>query len=226
MSVGGDAAVWLYGSHARGDADAVSDVDVLLVSDSVAADDLRSLIPSGSAALSVAQYSWAEIEGMASYGSLFLRHLKLEGRPIVEANMVEGRLASLLSQLGSYRFAKRDLRGFWTVLRDIERSLASDGSLAFELSTLGTVVRHACILGCALSGHPCFSRFEPVRRIVKAWRLGPGFAEEFPSLYAYRLYADGRLRTVAPPSFKVAADWCQRAQCLLAELGTCVDEAH
>ena len=60
--------------------------------------------------------------------------------------------------LGEYRLASRDLAGFRTVLQDVGTSIAGGhASLVFESSTLGTVFRHACILGCALDGGYCFS---------------------------------------------------------------------
>lgn len=217
----GDTAAWLYGSHSRGDADQYSDVDVLIVTDNktdeVQIDELLQI----SGKPSISRYQWQEIDEMAKCGSLFLRHLDLEGRPIFESESAAGRLRRSLSQLGPYTHTLRDLRGFNVVLHDIAESLSSrHASLIFELSTLGTVFRHASILGCAISGNPCFSRLKPVETIVTRWNLPESWAAEFGALYTFRMYADGRIQTAPVPSQESAWEWLTRARTLLSKLGS------
>ena len=108
-----------------------------------------------SANVSISRYSWDEIRGMARYGSLFLHHIRLEGRPLYEAESCRGRLHATVAELGEYTLARRDIRGFKVVLADIAESLESGGSRVFELSVLATVIRHASILGCWLIGALC-----------------------------------------------------------------------
>jgi predicted nucleotidyltransferase len=87
--------IWLYGSQARGDTDTLSDVDVLVAGE-VDAEALGQL-PYSQPQLSVVRYDWDELELMASYGSLFLHHVRLEGRPqYADKN---SRLATLLETL-------------------------------------------------------------------------------------------------------------------------------
>jgi len=218
MIAGPAFASWLYGSHARGDADDLSDVDVLVISDSVDDPiDIQDLYPSRNAA-SVTRYTWGELEGMVESGSLFLRHLQMEGRPLSESPPVKGLLSAALARLGHYRFASRDVQGFTDVLSDIRHSLSCEGSLVFELATLGTVVRHAAILGCAMADQPCFSRLEPVKRISELWGTTGKWYNDFEFLYRYRLYADGRLseRPHSTPAF--AIHWCDQAGDLVSEL--------
>lgn len=224
MILSDDCAIWLYGSHARGDADSLSDVDVLVVSDR--AIDVHAIasvvcLPSR---LSVARYAWREIEGMAEYGSLFLRHLQLEGRTLIEEIAVRGRLEKLLATLPGYSLAGRDLKGFHTVLDDVRSSLRSDAHLTFELATVATLFRHACILGCALCGSPCFSRFKPVTWLVQHWGLASSWSDDFPTLYAYRMYADARCERPSKPSRAMARLWCERAGILLGKLGARINE--
>jgi hypothetical protein len=88
-----------------------------------------------------------------------------------------------------------------------------------ELATIATVFRHACILGCAISGRPCFSRFGPVAQLLGDWGLCSAWSDEFPELYAYRLYASGRILLPAKPTAKMARLWCDRADVLLNQLG-------
>jgi hypothetical protein len=162
---------------------------------------------------------------MVESGSLFLRHLQMEGRILKESAVVKGRLLAALSRLGGYRFASRDVRGFRDVLKDIGKSLSSGGPLVFELATLGTVVRHASILGCAIAGQPCFSRVEPVSRISKLWGLAPRLDGDFEFLYRYRLYADGRISAAPHASVGFASHWCRRAEALVDELQRRIHES-
>jgi hypothetical protein len=176
-------------------------------------------LPRATARSSVSCYSWSEIEQMAQYGSLFLRHIALEGCTIFESPTGRGRLKNILSSLGPYRLAPRDIQGFSTVLGDVRESLDTrDASLLFELSTLGTVFRHASILGCSLAGRPCFSRFEPVARLVAQWELDQTWADDFPFLYVFRMYAAKRIAQVPAPSIDLAYTWCRRTHALLVEL--------
>ncbi len=185
-------AMWLYGSHARGDARPDSDLDVLLIGDGELPE--RALTEFGDewSNPSVSRYSWREIRGMAKYGSLFLHHLRLEGRPVFEDEECRGVFRRLLDGLPRYTMASRDVRGFAMVLKDIEKSGPEGWSDPFELSVLATIIRHSAILGCWLHGCPEFGRTSPVRAIVDA--IGcPGDWNGFGELYNYRLYGDGRI---------------------------------
>ena len=214
-----DYAIWLYGSHSRGVVDEFSDIDVLLVSESELEDSVVHDVFESPTGISISRYSWEEMERMAEYGSLFLRHVALEGRVVFETAQARGRLAKVFRGLGQYRLAWRDLAGFRTVLQDVGTSIAAGhASLVFESSTLGTVFRHACILGCALEGAYCFSRTEPVRRMISTLGLPVTWALEFPDLYRYRLYADGRAAMRQRPSIDFVRTWCGRTRMLLETL--------
>jgi len=186
-------AIWLYGSHARGDSDPLSDIDVLMVGDANAEPgDFDSNCLDTYTNFSVSRYTWDELRGMAAYGSLFLQHLRLEGRRLHEDRACSGQLHTLLEGMPSYRLAARDIAGFRVALCDVEASLGFSDTVVYELGVLGTVIRHSSILGCWLLGVPTFSRTLPVQRLVSELGMPYVISEEFAALYRYRLYLDGR----------------------------------
>jgi hypothetical protein len=69
----------LFGSAARGDADALSDRDVLIVDENIETLGARSAELKAQGA-SVASYTFAKLEALAAHGALFIQHLKLEAQ--------------------------------------------------------------------------------------------------------------------------------------------------
>lgn len=208
-------AVWLYGSHARGDCDTSSDMDVLIVGDTdVPEKELLEQNIFNQKNLSVSRYSWKEIVEMAGYGSLYLQHIRLEGKPIRETMSCEGDLAKLLSEMGEYKNIKKDLIGFDVVLQDIERS-ATYSPRNFELSVLAMVLRHICILGCWQIGTPVFTRYGPISTLAKHFKLNPVIVSEFNTLYEFRLYSAGLVGNKTLSKECSVLDWVMRARGIL-----------
>jgi hypothetical protein len=211
--------IWLYGSRARGDTDALSDVDVLVAG----APDRQALerLPYPSHQISIVQYDWDELELMASYGSLFLHHVRLEGRPLETPK--SSRLSTLLNTLPPYERATRELASFDTVLDDVECSLAGDHSPAFELSVIATALRHSCILGCYAIGQPTFGR-----RTAFAVFLGhvgyPSLVHAAQELYEFRLHEDARANVPFAATTEDVRDWLARAREIVAAVRKELDD--
>lgn len=92
----------VFGSAARGDADAMSDRDILIVDDDVKVlkDRTRVLKDAG---WSVASYTFNKLDALCKRGALFVQHIKLESSILVDR---ENRLVQTLADFlprSSYR---------------------------------------------------------------------------------------------------------------------------
>ncbi|MCY4264366.1 MAG: nucleotidyltransferase domain-containing protein [Gammaproteobacteria bacterium] len=218
--------VWLYGSHARGCTDSYSDLDLLVVSDfQVGNDCIYSKISILSDTANISHYSWAEIHQMADYGSLFLHHLKMEALPLYESPNCKGRLREKLENLGDYKLAKRDVRGFQRVLEDVSKSLNSGNWIIYDLAVLGSLVRHSSILGCYLLNQPRFGRYSAVTNFVQLSGLSQSIKEEFLALYQYRLYIEKRSKK-PDVSFADPFIWIERSHEIIRKLEVLVDAKY
>lgn len=218
-------SIWLYGSTARGDADELSDVDVLVISDDDEWQSSLHVAIDGTVApesrqLSTLHFRWREIYAMAEYGSLFLHHLRLEGRSLADE---DGRFAQLLGELPPYSRAGQEVRAFQTVLSDARRSIAGEHSPPFELSVIGTALRHAFILGCYVSGQPDFGRTTPFHRLCAILGEAPSLARKLATLYEFRLYQHDRAPIPFTPTTADVHQWLERADALVTTIQDRVD---
>lgn len=157
----------LYGSQARGEADSLSDTDLLLVSDTADAD-----------------YSWSELARLRDYGSLFMWHLHLEAQVIESDGAGRSRWEGLSSAIPNYQRVTQDLDAFATVLNDVATALRlGDTSVQFEGDVLARTIRHAAILACYSDGEPNFSRYGAVDQTLAMHGVS-----EVPGLPFERLY--------------------------------------
>jgi hypothetical protein len=165
-------------------------------------------------------FTWQEIDGMADYGSLFLHHLKLEGRPVTHER---DRLTDLLSTLPPYRRAGQEVRAFRTVLDDVRESVVGAHSPVFELAVIATALRHAFILGCYVSGQPDFGRTSPFRRLCRILGEPPTIANDLATLYEFRLFQHDRAVTPFTATTDTVREWLDKADQLLSRIREKVD---
>ena len=185
-------AVILYGSHARGDTDDNSDIDVLVAASAKPRiDEIIRLLPESSQGpLHVSHYSWSELCAMSRYGSLFLHHIASESVALLYQGDAELRMSTLLQSLRSYKLADRDLIAFRSTIDDVEMGLAVGLPPCFELAVLGGVARHASVLACYLAGTPTFGRNSMAMAVETLGMPGARQALEFAHLF--RLYEQGQ----------------------------------
>jgi predicted nucleotidyltransferase len=204
----------LYGSHARGAADERSDLDVLLIADDSSVE--QQLKEDSEQAIS--RYRWPEFLAMHKYGSLFLQHLRLEGRVIDGNDTGILRYRHLLASIPPYTKASENIRSFRLALDDIASALRyRDSSSAFEASALASLLRHSAILGCYSIGEMNFGRYSAVSHFCSRRALPAEIAQEYPLLYDYRLAMAGLCPLPSVQNYDFVQLWHRRAEILVEE---------
>ena len=212
--------VWLYGSVARDAYTEHSDLDILVLPRGATDLGLHSVIDGlpRHEFCSVTSYTWDEVARMAEYGSLFLVHLRAEGRILYKEGSGSG-LQAILDSLSPYTRYDRELRGFAMALNDGLENLRDGGDIPFELGVAGRVIRHASILACYLAGDPKFDR---TASITSAFRLTGMTADDLD--LAVALTAEIRRRDREPfscvPSRREAIDIFNLARTFVERVAT------
>jgi len=213
--------VVLFGSKSRGDADRGSDMDLAVFADAKSPEglvkiksDMCRTFSDSTANLSV--YSVATAEIMAADGSLFLWHLKLEGRVVFQRDNWFDRLLDRLAPYSSLK-AERDLDTFARVLDDVSSSLGrGESTILFEAATLFSVLRSLGMIAAALTGNPCFGRLEPIYRMRE--QMGSRFRlsdEEINLLLTAKLIYSRKKYDEVP---RLTSTWCNRARQKVVEV--------
>lgn len=197
----------LYGSQARGEADSLSDTDVLTICDE----------------RSEADYSWSDIDQLREYGSLFIWHLRLEARVLDADETGRLRWHDASSSLPPYGRVANDLDAFRMVLDDVARSLAEgDADREFEGAVLARTIRHAAILACFLAGEPNFSRYAAVARATEIYGVKTPRGGRFEELYDLVL----RPGAVSVPARATLSAWVGVGAALVSNMRRYGGERH
>jgi hypothetical protein len=115
-------ALFLYGSHARGDAREGSDIDVLQVTPTHTA-------PYAVGQVNVTCYTLEQLLRLSRQGGLFARHLVEEAVPLADPHHLLGVLRSAYVPPPDYERPRREVRGCAPLLdvSDVQFSENSDG---------------------------------------------------------------------------------------------------
>jgi hypothetical protein len=177
----------LYGSYARGDFNAESDIDVLRVAE---AHTFKEDLDEG---ITVHTYALADLLCMADQGSLFVLHLLQEGVPLQRAHKVMSALREAYRQPRSYVLAAR--RRFERAIRllDVDEPLfevapqefvatayflcrsllyahhADAGPFSFSLPTLAKASPIAAALRATKHAEPTYEGFLQIRAMARSY---------------------------------------------------------
>jgi len=155
---------YLFGSHARGDVDDRSDLDVLAVvenhSGRVPLSDVVRTLPVSlrKKTPTVAWYGRARLDEMFRAGELFTWHIFLEGRRLYGPE-----ISSIFSRPAIYTNSVRDITSFVKLMNATGHQLeASEANAVYECGVTYVCVRNiAMALSWLAMPRPDFSRYSP-----------------------------------------------------------------
>lgn len=160
-------AAYIFGSVARGEQDALSDLDVLAVvrtgGGKVADEVVAQYIPPAlqSLKLSISWYGRDRLREMFENGELFAWHLAAETQPIFDPTD----FLPKLGRPGAYYEAAQDVASFLQVFGGIQDQIvASPYNAAYEAGLVYVCVRNIAMAASSrLAGVPDFSRYSALR---------------------------------------------------------------
>ena len=159
------SSIRIYGSRARGDADDISDLDVLIVqrekTPPIYRHDLEDKLRDLGSYISFSWYSETAIARMYREGHLFAWHLYKESTKIDAIGDLD--FIDYLSAPNPYREAVADVDGFRRIIDGVAGSIAAAaGNACYEAGLLYVCCRNlAMIASSYLADGPYFNRRSP-----------------------------------------------------------------
>lgn len=152
------SSIILFGSKARMDNDVYSDNDIcVVVSDKSLSNNIEILIASQLDVVpgDIVIYSEKQFNKMLKYGSLFVWHLKLEGKVLFD----RGYFNNCISNLVEYNHHQEELSYHSSILDDIVSDFNNVNTVnELDLSMLFTICRNTCMILCHMNGYFTFGR--------------------------------------------------------------------
>lgn len=212
--------VYVFGSVARGDRDARSDLDLLAVvadgQGKVDERDVQTHIPSELLELeaSISWYGRRRLGAMFENGELFAWHLYQEAVPVLEAE----RVIKNLGTPAPYLDAGVDVASFEKVMSAIPAQLeASPENAVYELGLVYVCLRNICMAASSkLCDRPDFSRYSPFR--LNGFTAVPITQHEYDLAMSCRMAGQRGVRPPSSVSSSLVAEIHGRLACWIAEL--------
>lgn len=218
----GAPTCFLFGSAARGDADAASDIDVLLVYPDEPQRSERELAKRAARErlgkeCAFAEYTWSRLSAMFADGHLFAWHLYHEAKRLDTGLSATGN--SSFPRPGPYRSARLDAANFLGLLGSCIGAVEDrPETVTYEAGLAYVAVRN---IGMSLSAlalpRPGFDRHVPFRVTRALGESGPCDERVYASMIEARhasqrgLPAPNVEPTTLLPALRQACDWAERA---------------
>jgi hypothetical protein len=173
------SAVAIFGSVARGDANARSDIDILVVHDGPMPDDLADLVPGN---VTMAFYTQKRLAKIPARSPLFALHLSRESIVVSDRR---GEIAHTMHQVRSLSgIVASDLMAstnakFDELLRQPRRLETAPTAAAAELYSLA---KQTAMMLAAVDGRPCFNRRVALRGAYSSLSLAVSDQVQIDSL--------------------------------------------
>lgn len=181
-------AVIIFGSRATNLSDEYSDTDVCVVikDQTVINNDEIKHILSNKWDINTDDYilySESQMHEMASYGSLFIWHLKLEGLMVYDS----GFFANVVKGLSGYRHHIYEIDYHGKILQDIKKSYKKFNLVnELDLSIIFTVFRNTCMILCHFRGVFVFGRRNVFSKALELYPDIPITNEKYTDLFKWK----------------------------------------
>ncbi|MFK4292935.1 nucleotidyltransferase domain-containing protein [Bacillus sp. RC250] len=180
-------SVVLFGSTAREDGDEYSDVDIFLLVEDVTQSRIEEIIDTvkselGYKNIGISLYRKSIYNKLLLEGSMFLWHLKLEGKIIYSReNLI------LFKDLKPFNNYNKNLSTYENLYIQTKKSLKINGINAFDLSQLFFICRNVSLLACFKLGYPTFGRETVYSKLVNCIGVYPIDWDNYIYLSKWRL---------------------------------------
>jgi predicted nucleotidyltransferase len=185
-------SIVLFGSTARRDDDQYSDKDIFVMCRDLDIENLLKIkedfiIPAIGYIDGISCYRHKDVLLMAHKGSLFLWHLKLQGKILFSK---QNSFENILATLQPYKNYEEDLSIYRELLSDVIDNFQKRKTISeFDISILFTIVRNVCILLCYHEVVPKFGRSNAYITARRLFAEGLPLEETvFPKLCSYKLW--------------------------------------
>ena len=183
------AALAVFGSIARGDHDAFSDRDLLIVSDD---ETTLKTLKTGfrSCGWSCTAYSWSRLQNAADQGSLFVQHLKQESIILRDPS---NRLADLLGHYSCKASYRREADGAASLLGNLVDHLPDcEAGPMWTLDVLSVGFRSLAVANLANDGIYAFANSDILDGLVRVGTISQSDVCQLRPLRRYKsLYRRG-----------------------------------
>lgn len=222
-------AVFLFGSTARGDSNVNSDIDLCVVCENLNLTRLRDRKKSVAAIFDIPEddlsiFTRDAALKMASAGSLFIWHLKQEGKVLFDRANVYKSLVQDLPEFDNYA---EEIDIYKSLLSDVRSSLSMRmQAMSFDLHVLQVVVRNTCILLSSRGKTFMFSRRTAYESAKQRHLNFPINNHQFDILEQWHLYYTRNVQPEIPlPSIKCMRELLHSAD-MLTQLASEVFNAN